>query len=750
MALGTFFSVALGGLAEAVAGKSLDLGIEGAMQAQKTLQLVEQQPLSVVQATVDAACQDLLDRYKYGEDAQKPGVIQDLVRQLEHPPFAQEVAQHLLFGGQIDFHRLERVYLQVDDATTERWAALQPYLKDFFAQIKQRLLGDLKVGPLLVATRSLAVHIETARRMELLTAAAEQMQGLQGRTASATERTAEASEQMAADIARLLQRFDQVIVAFGRADDVSVVAKVSALSDAHLEYLRSWFAKPWTNVKLADISRRQDQARLLDVYVPLQVDCNVVVQVKEHVISDWWIGPDNDERTQRIRSWRDLGVDEAAMQQIVDGIQRKITERRAAGQATRDGRHTWSMEAHHAASVQPRFVLLGDPGGGKSSFLRHLTLCQAGELRRRHQDGDVPENAGLAALKDWLLTKPLTPIYIELRDLVRLSFPPLPVAREQDAAPPTLEDLWQYIRQHLLGPGQAEFEQVLRRLCREGEAILLLDGLDEVPMATDSRRRQQIKSLVEALHGAYPRLRMVISGRPHAYRRGEWELEGFGRAQLEPLDGQRLNELAQALFRVVSPQNAEAEAETFVDAILRDPHIDRSLHANPLFFTMLAAIWFRPERPGQLPATKADLYRQAVDLLLDRWTRKRLPDTSVSEKLGMPPKALRPMLETLACTVHQQSTVEQDSTIFRVDLLLGMLYQCEFNVGIKDVPDYLTQHAGILISPAPGELAFVHRSFQEHLAASELICVEVKDRLPLVASDRRFPQGLLDRIHVAR
>ncbi|MBX3000635.1 MAG: SUMF1/EgtB/PvdO family nonheme iron enzyme [Caldilineaceae bacterium] len=775
MPLESLLPLALGGLAEAIAGKTLDLGIDGARKAGEVLRLVEERSLSDVQVAakraVDAARAQMLDDHRFSAEAQQPGALQDLVRLLEHPPFAEEVAGRLLFAGQIDFPRLRRFYLQDAAQNDSRWQALTPHLERFFGFIESHLLGDPHVGPLLTATRSLALQLESARQIEIIATASAEMKRLQERTAQASERSADASERMAADLARLLHKMDEMIAALGRNEKPSTHPAAAALSDIHLEYLRSWFAKPWTLVKLADISQRQDQATLLDVYVPLQVDCNVVVQVKDHQIVDWWIATDHPEHPERAemaeallhlptddeamaemlrqkpkeRSWRDLGVDEAAMQQIIDGIGRKIAERRAAGQETEDRDHHWYMEAHDAASVQPRSVLLGDPGGGKSSFLRHMTLCQAGELRRRAGDDDVPPNASLVALKDWLLSDPLTPIYIELRDLVRLCFPPLAEGSRATALP-TVEDLWRYVREHLLGAGLAPFETELRRLCRQGEAMLLLDGLDEVPLATDPQRRDQIKALIAALHGAYPRLRMAITGRPHAYRREEWELPGFGRAMLQPLEGQRLYELALALFQVVVPDRAEAEAQAFIKAIRDDPHIDRSLHANPLFFTLLAAIWFNPQRPGQLPPTQADLYRQSVDLLLDRWTRHRTPDASVVDNLGIPPTALRPLLETLACTIHEQSDPQQDTTTFHTGLLLQLLYEADFNVRIKDVPDYLTQHAGILVSRRPGEFAFIHRSFQEHLAACELLCSSHEERRPPVPDDRRFPAGLVQRI----
>ena len=390
-------------------------------------------------------------------------------------------------------------------------------------------------------------------------------------------------------------------------------------SDAlELEYLRSWFGKPWANVRLAEMLEEQDgEVSLLDIYVPLPVDCTIMLKTESQVIVDWWVRSDEVDRQQKgmstselaefpeaqpakLRRWADLDVDERAMQTIVDGIQGTIEERQEQGQETKDDEHAWFMEAHDAASVQARFVLLGDPGSGKSSFLRHLALCLAGEMRRRAGDLDVPEHASLAALRDWLLDT-YTPVYIELRDLVRTVFPDLPADETLSAPPPQLDDFWRYVREELLGAGLFPYETALRTHFAAGTAILLLDGLDEIGQAADRRRRDQVKAMVAALIRTYPNLRIIVTSRPHAYQAGTWALDGFGRARLEPLSLGRLEELALALFSRVGsrPADAENEAAAFASA-LRTEGIEPSFHANPLFFTMLAALWLHSEEPRAL------------------------------------------------------------------------------------------------------------------------------------------------------
>lgn len=70
-----------------------------------------------------------------------------------------------------------------------------------------------------------------------------------------------------------------------------------------------------------------------------------------------------------------------------------------------------------------------------------------GELRHRAKQ-PAPANANLAALRDWLLDA-YTPIYIEMRSLVRDAFPGLPADAQQPAARPTAETLWRYLHDTL-------------------------------------------------------------------------------------------------------------------------------------------------------------------------------------------------------------------------------------------------------------------------------------------------------------
>ena len=70
------------------------------------------------------------------------------------------------------------------------------------------------------------------------------------------------------------------------------------------------------------------------------------------------------------------------------------------------------------------------------------------------------------------------------------------------------------MHQQALGDDLSALSAEMQQLFASGQAILLLDGLDEVPQGEDERRRRQIRSLVASLVAAYPRLRIIITSRP--------------------------------------------------------------------------------------------------------------------------------------------------------------------------------------------------------------------------------------------
>ena len=389
----------------------------------------------------------------------------------------------------------------------------------------------------------------------------------------------------------------------------------------------------------------------------------------------------------------------------------------------------------------PRFVLVGDPGSGKSTFLRHLALCWAGEtLRRRRRwcaRGRWPARAG-----GW--TGPAyTPIYVELRSLIAGDA----WALERTADLPGVPELREYLRARLAREGCEAFGDELFDLLRAGRAAILLDGLDEVNQAADPRRRAQVQAFVGELAEQFRAAPIIITARPYAYGQDDWRLPGFGATDLTPLDRPRQAELAGRLFAALAeldarltPGGAEQETAAFTNGVGRNPRRPgrqsvaadaadgdlaqarrRAIAACPTHAgSCIGAGWISCWKIGWARRSKVSHWSSNYDLIRRR-SAFRAATRSVSS----------------AETTDTASTRSRSSIRGEIFDALEFIGQRQHRA--PDLLRHLRVRAGMLleaVEQSPGTLVavyekqfrFLHLSFQEYLAACEFLYREGETR----------------------
>jgi len=152
-----------------------------------------------------------------------------------------------------------------------------------------------------------------------------------------------------------------------------------------------------------------------------------------------------------------------------------------------------------------QMVLLGDPGSGKSTVLTHLALCLAAHSLE-------PQEKWLTRLTDWPAQEADTvPVLVILRDFARWL--------QQVARQAELRLLWDFIVTRLEAQNLSFAADALRDRLERGQAILLLDGLDEVPTA---QQRTFIRDAVATFAKRYVWCRMVITCRTLSYQDPAW------------------------------------------------------------------------------------------------------------------------------------------------------------------------------------------------------------------------------------
>ena len=253
----------------------------------------------------------------------------------------------------------------------------------------------------------------------------------------------------------------------------------------------------------------------------------------------------------------------------------------------------WSVGERLASSH--KLVVLGDPGAGKSTLLRWIATAYCLRLNADPDWQQLPDIAYLPD-EDWL------PILIQCRDLER---------------PQSTQSLEQILDRHLrkLGITGIEAEQLNKQLLgrlSEGRALLLVDGLDEIAR---SATRASFCRQIEQVHVAYPRAPIIVTSRIVGYREMGLRIgRGFEHANILDLTAHDKDEFIRRWCTLTEPV---ARKKTAARELIRDIHstdrIER-LTGNPMLLTTMALV---KNKVGKLPSKRADLYREAVDVLLN-------------------------------------------------------------------------------------------------------------------------------------
>ena len=364
-------------------------------------------------------------------------------------------------------------------------------------------------------------------------------------------------------------------------------------------------------------------------------------------------------------------------------------------------------------------VLLGDPGSGKTTFVHYL----AGRLAEGIAEG--------APLDD--LPEPLRgrfPVRFVLREVGAR----IPAGTQRGHAGLLWEALKADLGTRLGSDDAARVFPVLRgRLTEKG--FFMLDGLDEVP-ETGERRRVVLEAIAELAASLPKTVPVLVTGRPYAYADPKRRLAGFEVLLLAPLNAEQVATFVAHWYRAVTPvmgwaeQTAEARAGELTDVLQGRAYL-ADLASRPLLLTLIASLHTSRAR---LPEDRADLYEESVELLLHRWQRRlddkdaeghSLLDPGVAQALSLNDPTLRRGLERLAYETHarQGQASERDDAPADIDRaqvldVFAPLLPRDYNA--LGLIEFLDQRAGLLAGRGDEVFAFVHRSFQEYLAACHL------------------------------
>ncbi|MFD8028178.1 NACHT domain-containing protein [Streptomyces sp. NPDC059717] len=258
---------------------------------------------------------------------------------------------------------------------------------------------------------------------------------------------------------------------------------------------------------------------------------------------------------------------------------------------------------------------------------------------------------------------------------------------------------------HTAPPGWAE------RVLTAGRALLLVDGTDEVPEPQRDGTRRWLRALLRE----FPGNACLVTARPSAVRKNWLEADGFHEMSLAPMSGEDVATFIRRWH--VAAGASHEEAGGLITAVRSRQDLSR-LATNPLMCGLICAL-HRTGR-GFLPRGREELYEAGLRMLLERRDRQR----SIDDGIQMDFRSQALLLERLAYWLirNGHSQMEQADAIGLIDQVLPAMNRDALgSASAEEVYRRLLTRSGLLREPAAGVVDFVHRTFQDYLAARAVI-----------------------------
>ena len=362
-----------------------------------------------------------------------------------------------------------------------------------------------------------------------------------------------------------------------------------------------------------------------------------------------------------------------------------------------------------------RFIVLGDPGSGKTTLARRLALrnaespapadpcwrlpvlCRATDLVHALADADgdhgtVRALAALAVNAGWNSTPPVDPL-------------------SRDRISPI------------------ELSRLVAQAADQGRLLLMVDGLDEVP--TGEERAGLVLTLNQAvdrdgLRTGFPAEtvgnQLVVTSRVVGYYANPMS-ELVHQLILQPMDAEGavatgcfwLRHFARATGK--GPAQAEALENRFRSVVAGEAVNAAPLAANPyLLVSLISAVAsgdLDSRRLRKTPIVRSDLYRFMVEDALDR-ARQRLPRVPRDQLLTVQAAVAHEMHRSFHSGLLAPTQVGPC-----VEAALDSLGR-PYDLGVDQVSDYV-RNLGLMTDRGPEQLGFLHLTLEEYLAGRHLV-----------------------------
>ena len=362
------------------------------------------------------------------------------------------------------------------------------------------------------------------------------------------------------------------------------------------------------------------------------------------------------------------------LEQLLSGCESQDFDRFGLGNIREE-----KISGLEAVKKYQKLIILGKPGAGKTTFLKHLAIqCLQGNFEVER-----------------------VPIFVNLKSFAESADRPSLleyIAEEIDSYTPTVNLKEVYIQ---------NFAAILQA----GKGLVLLDGLDEVRSEDSDRLFEEIKEFSQQFRHNH----FAITCRIAAW---EYTFEKFTEVEVADFNRTQVKAFASKWFK-----DKQVSVDEFWHNLTKNPRLEQ-LTVSPLLLTLVCLAF---EESGYCPDSRSELYREGIDALLKKWDAKRgIHRDRVYKKLSQQRK--EDLLSQLALTTFKaknyffkQLYAEQFIADYIRNLPRANSEPEELQLDSEAILKSIEAQHGLLIERAKGIYSFSHLTFHEYFCAREIV-----------------------------
>jgi len=330
------------------------------------------------------------------------------------------------------------------------------------------------------------------------------------------------------------------------------------------------------------------------------------------------------------------------------------------------------QEGLKIANQKQYLMVLGQPGAGKSTFLRKIGL----EALKGQKGGFKHDRI---------------PVFIELKSF-----------------PSSQRDIKELIVEEFSICGFPEPEQFIAKALEQGKLLILLDGLDEVPTVNTNEVISKIQNFVDR----YDKNSFIVSCRTAAYRNN---FQRFTDVKIADFDDTQIEQFIGNWFQSEVDKQAGTAQKCW--ELLQKPEYAaaKELAHTPLLLTFLCLTY---DRSQNFRNNRSGLYNEALRILLAEWAaEKRIQKEEIYQ--GLSTQLEVSLLSEIAYTGFEADKLffSQREVVEQIKTFLAGNLNAPKHLDGEAVLKAMAVQQGILVERAQDVYSFSHLTLQEYLTA---------------------------------